>query len=140
MKLSQSDIEKIQSYFATQKDIIVVYLYGSFAYGNPHKGSDIDIAVLFEGSVNLYERLGSLYSEFPTLSIPVEPEIRDISLKNSPVFLVNVLQGKMIYSKNEEERVKFEVSVMNQFYDSQRLRDIDYSYMKKRLQEGSYGY
>lgn len=140
MKLSESDIQKIQGYFATQKDIVAVYLYGSFAYGNPHNGSDLDIAVLFDGDVNLYERLGRLYLEFPNLSVPVEPEVRDINLKNSPVFLLNVLQGKLIYSKNEKERVKFEVSVMNQFYDSQRLRDIDYGYMKKRLQEGTYGY
>lgn len=138
-KLTKSDIQKVQHYFASQKDVVAVYLYGSFAYGNPHKGSDIDIAVLFDG-VNLYERLGSLYSNFPKLSIKVEPEVREISLKDSPVFLMNVIQGKNIYSRDETKRVEFEVAIMREFYDTQKLRDIDYDYMKKRIREGTYGY
>lgn len=140
MRLNSSDIKKIHKYFASQKDVVAVYLYGSFAYDNPHKGSDLDIAVLFDGKVDLYERLGSLYSNFPKLSFKVEPEVRNISLKDSPVFLMNVIQGENIYSKNETARVEFEVTVMRQFYDTQRLRDIDYDYMRRRIREGAYGY
>ena len=139
-KCKETDLDKLQKYFVTQKDIVAVYLYGSFASGNPHKGSDLDIGVLFDGEVNLYERLGSLYSNFPDLSIKVEPEVRSIGLKESPVFLMNVIQGRNIYSKNEAARVEFEVNVMNRFYDTQRLRDLDYDYMKKRIREGTYGY
>ncbi|QQG43690.1 MAG: nucleotidyltransferase domain-containing protein [Candidatus Daviesbacteria bacterium] len=140
MKLNESDIEKIQDYFASQKDVVVVYLYGSFASGTPHQGSDLDIAVLFNGEVDLYRRLGKLYSEFPKLSLKAEPEIREISLKESPVFLMNVIQGENIYSEDETKRIEFEVAVMREFFDTQRLRDIDYDYMKKRIREGTYGY
>lgn len=140
MKLSETDIKKIQDYFATQKDVVAVYLYGSFATGNPHSGSDLDIAVLFDGEVDLYRRLGRLYGDFPDLSIGVEPEVRNISLKDSPVFLMNVIQGKNVYAKDEAKRIEFEVAVMREFYDTQRLRDIDYDYMKKRIREGTYGY
>lgn len=140
MKLSEDDIKKIQDYFASQKDIVAVYLYGSFASGDSHKGSDLDIAVLFDGDVNLYEKLGRLYVDFPDLSIKAEPEVRELSLKGSPVFLMNVIQGKNVYSKDEIKRVEFEVAVMRRFYDTQRLRDIDYDYMKKRIREGIYGY
>lgn len=147
MKLSKSDIQKIQGYFATQKDVVAVYLYGSFAYGNPHKGSDIDIAVLFaeelrsfDGKVNLYERLGRLYSEFPSLTISVEPEVREINLGQSPVFLRNVLRGKLIYSKDDSRRTNFEVDAMNIFRDTEYLRYLKYDYMKKSLKEGTYGY
>lgn len=140
MKLSETDIKKIQNYFATQKDVVAVYLYGSFAYGSSHKRSDLDIAVLFDREINLYERLGSLYSNFPELSVKAEPEVREISLKNSPVFLMNVIQGENIYSKDETKKVEFEVAIMREFYDTQKLRDIDYDYMKKRIREGTYGY
>ncbi|MBI2017544.1 nucleotidyltransferase domain-containing protein [Candidatus Daviesbacteria bacterium] len=140
MKLSEADIKKIQDYFATQKDVVAVYLYGSFASGNPHKGSDLDIAVLFDGKVDLYSRLGRLYSEFPKISVKAEPEVRGISLKESPVFLMNVIQGENIYSKDETKRIEFEVAIMREFYDTQRLRDIDYDYMKKRIRGGTYGY
>lgn len=140
MKLTEADIKKIKDYFASQKDIVAVYLYGSFADGNPHKRSDLDIAILFDGEVDLYTRLGRLYSEFPDLSVPVEPEVRNINLDDSPVFLMNVIQGKNIYAKDETKRVEFEVTVMREFYDTQRLRDIDYGYMKERIQRGTYGY
>ena len=140
MELTDSDIKKIKDYFASQKDIVVVYLYGSFAHGNPHKSSDLDIGVLFDRETNLYKRLGRLYSDFPKLSVKAEPEIRNISLKESPVFLMNVIQGKHIFSRNETKRVEFEVNVMNGYYDTQKLRNIDYDYMKKRIAEGTYGY
>lgn len=140
MELSEDDIKKIQSYFASQKDIVTVYLYGSFAHGKQHNGSDLDIAVLFNNEANLYERLGRLYADFPKLSVKAEPEVRNINLKHSPVFLMNVVQGKNIYSRDEVKRIEFEVAVMREFYDTQMLRSIDYSYMKERIREGSYGY
>lgn len=140
MKLSEADIKKIKDYFASQKDIVAVYLYGSFAFGNPHKRSDLDIAVLFEGKVNLYERLGSLYSNFPKLSVRAEPEIRELDLNQSPVFLRNVLKGKCIFSRDEPKRIRFEVAVMQIFRDTEDLRNIDDLYMKKRLKEGTYGF
>lgn len=140
MKLSGGDIKKIQKYFAAQKDVVAVYLYGSFANGNPHPRSDLDIAVLFDSEVDLYKRLGSLYSDFPNLSIKAEIEVRDLSLKYSPVFLMNVIQGINVYCADEAKRIEFEVRVMRGFYDTQILRDIDYGYMKQRIQEGTYGF
>ncbi len=140
MKLSPSDIKKVKKYFAKQKDILAVYLYGSFASGNPHKRSDLDIAVLFDGEVNLYKRLGRLYADFPKLSIKAEPEVREIDLNQSPVYLMNVIKGQLIFSRDEVKRVNFEVQILKQYYDTQKLRNTKYYYMNKRFQEGTYGY
>lgn len=140
MKITVEHIKKIKGYFAKQKDVLAVYLYGSFVKGVAHKRSDLDVGVLFDGKVNLYSRLGQIYSDLCDLKLPAEPEVRDISLEYSPVFLMNVIQGKLIYEKNEIERINFEVAVMKTFYDTQKLREVDYYYMKKRLQEGTYGY
>ena len=140
MKLTEDQIKKIHDYFAKQKDVVAVYLYGSFAYGNPHKDSDIDMAVLFDGKVNLYDRLGRLYGDFPKIGIRAEPEIREISLDYSPVFLMNVIRGKLIYAKDEQKRIQFEVDVMNIFRDTEYLRKLKYDYMDKSFKEGTYGY
>lgn len=140
MKLSEDDIKKIKDYFATQNDVVAVYLYGSFAYGNPHKRSDLDIAVLFDGEVNLYERLGSLYSNFPKLSIPVESEVREVDLDQSPIFLRNVLRGKLIYARDEVKNIRFEVAVLNLVSDTEHLRNVRNFYVKKSLKEGTYGH
>lgn len=140
MKLNSADIKKIQKYFAGQKDVLAVYLYGSFAKGTAHKRSDLDIAVLFKSKVNLYRRLGQLYAEFPKLSLPAEPEVREIDLTSPPVYLLNVVNGQLIFTRDDVKRVNFEVEALKQYYDTQKLRDIKYDYMNKRFQEGTYGY
>ncbi len=139
-KLSKSDIQKIQGYFASQKDVVAVYLYGSFAHGNPHKGSDLDIAVLFDGKVNLYERLGRLYSESPKLSIKAEPEVRNVDLNQSPIYLSEVIAGVLIYSSDEVKRVQFEVGVMNTLRDTEYLRNLRHKYLQESFKEGTYGH
>lgn len=138
MQLSEVDIKKIQQYFATQKDVVAVYLYGAFAKGVTHPKSDIDLGVLFDGKISSYSRLGQIYAGLPDLKI--EPDVRDLNLSHSPVYLLNVIQGRLIYTRDEGKRIDFEVAVMRQFFDTQKLRDISLAYMRKRLQEGTYGY
>jgi predicted nucleotidyltransferase len=42
-------IEKpIKSYFENEKDIVAVFLFGSYASGNARSCSDIDLAILFD--------------------------------------------------------------------------------------------
>lgn len=140
MKLSEADIKKIQDYFATQKDVVAVYLYGSLADGNPHNESDLDIAVLFDGEVDLYRRLGKLYSGFPRLSIKAEPEVRHLDLNQSPVYLSEVISGRLLYSSSEVKRVQFEVSVMNNLRDTEHLRTLKNIYLQESFREGTYGH
>lgn len=138
MSLTEDQIKQIRDYFAKQKDVVAVYLYGSFAKGTISKRSDIDLGVVFEGEVDLYHRLGQIYSDLPKLHI--EPDVRDLNLNYSPVYLLNVIQGRLLYSRNENKRVEFEVEVMRRFYDTQILRNTMLTYMRRRLDEGTYGY
>lgn len=140
MKLKKSDIKKLQDYFARQEDVLAVYLYGSFAKGTTHKRSDMDFGILFNKPVNLYHRLGGIYSGLCDLKLPAEPEVREIDLKKDSVYLRNVIQGKLMFSRNEIKRIRFEVAVMQKFRDTELLRQLSYSYMSKRLKEGTYGF
>lgn len=140
MQLNKTHLKLLKQYFASQKDILAVYLYGSFAYGNPHKGSDLDIAVLFDGKVDLYRRLGRLYGDFPKLSVKAEPEVRDLDLNQSPVFLRNVLRGKCIFSRDEPKRINFSVAAMNIYRDTEYLRKLKHHYMNQSFKEGTYGH
>jgi predicted nucleotidyltransferase len=38
----------IQSYFKNKKDVIALYLFGSYASGKVHASSDIDLGILFD--------------------------------------------------------------------------------------------
>lgn len=139
--LTDNQIKKIQDYFARQEDVVAVYLYGSFAKESNHKKSDIDFGVLFNSSVKAHHKLEEISNNLSNLlSLKIEVDVRDICLDQSPIYLLNVIQGKLIYARNEIERINFEVAVMKEFYDTQRLRDISYSYLKSRLEKGIYGY
>ena len=138
MELTASQTKKIQDYFAKQKDIVAVYLYGSARKGVTNKRSDIDFGILFDDGVDVYHRLGEIYSQLPDLQL--EPDVRDLNLDYSPVYLLNVIQGELIYERDERKRVNFEVTVMKQFYDTEHLRNTNLEYMRQRLKDGSYGY
>lgn len=140
MRLNADDIKKIQDYFASQKNVVAVYLYGSFAKGTPYKKSDIDFGVLFDSSFRSYLRLGDIIGDLSNLGLSVEPDVRNIDLKSSPVYLFNVISGQLIFSKDEIKRINFEVQAMSLYYDSQYFRDIKHDYMRKRIKEGTYGY
>ena len=40
--------KKIKNFFENQRDIVAVYLFGSYADGREHAASDVDLAVLFD--------------------------------------------------------------------------------------------
>lgn len=140
MKLSKVDLKKIQKYFAGQKDVAAVYLYGSFAYGNPHKRSDIDFGVLFDPPIKTYYRLGGIINDLFDLGLPAEGDVRDLDLDQSPLFLFNAIRGQLIFSRDENKRLEFEIKAMNNFYDTNYLRQLGNIYMKQRIKEGTYGY
>lgn len=141
MKLTSSQIKKLQNYFAKQKDVLAVYLYGSFVKDQTHKRSDIDFGILFDPPIETYHRLGKISGNlYDLLNLKTEVDVRDISLDNSSVYLRNVVKGKLIYSRDEIKRIKFEVKVMQKFRDEEYLRNIRYTYMSKRLKEDTYGF
>lgn len=141
MKLTSTQIQNIQNFFAIQPDILVVYLYGSFADNRTHPNSDLDLAVLFKTVPKNHYRLGEVTRDLSKLDLPTyNLDVREIKLGQAPLYLKNVIKGQLIFSQDEPKRVKFEVEVMNRFYDTERLRNLKSYYTRKRLQEGSYGY
>ena len=40
--------ENIKSFFENEKDIVAVYLFGSYALGSERVASDVDLAILFD--------------------------------------------------------------------------------------------
>ena len=142
--LEKKRLNQIKKYFSQQPDIAAVYLYGSEVSGRSakvEKKRDIDFAVLFNQKRKSFKRQFQIASQLQNFIIGREVDCREIDLyASSPVYLMNVLQkGKLLYSANENKRVAFEVKVMREYEDTQRLRNLQYFYLKKRLKEGQYG-
>ena len=66
--LSNRDTQTIQDILNSYPDVEKVYLFGSRAIGNYHKGSDIDLAVMNEGISN--KTIQSLISDFEESTLP----------------------------------------------------------------------
>ena len=45
--LGEKELEKISNVFKKESALLAVYLFGSYASGNPHRYSDVDMAGLF---------------------------------------------------------------------------------------------
>lgn len=137
--LNRKTLGQIRAYFSRQKGIVAVYLYGSQVTGKSARSKpDIDLAVLFEKPQVSYSRQFKIQTDLEKLTgKPIE--VKEISRTSSPVFLMAVLaQGKPIYIRDKIQKTKFEVFVMQEYEDTQPLRDIQYKYFQERIKEAQY--
>jgi len=135
----EAAIPKIQKYFSRQKDIVAAYLFGSYAKNRQTKRSDLDIGIIFTKSPDSYDRQFKIASDLEKILNGPPVDVRELSFDSSPVFLVSVLKNaKLIIENNRHRRINFEVKTMQEFIDDQKYRQIQYDYLKRRLQERIY--
>lgn len=111
-------IKDIKKVLTSRKEIVIAYLYGSFAKGKTSKASDIDIGILLKKSF----RKDVFYEGELALEIEKKTKLKNIEvvvLNNKPVrFLNQVLRyGKLILSKDEKYRINFETFVTKSYID-----------------------
>jgi predicted nucleotidyltransferase len=83
-----------------------IYLYGSHAYGTPHKDSDVDLLVLVKDSdVSYYKRTLPIYKALRGLLIPIEIRVvTQDEFQRRAKWVVSVeksasLKGKVVYER-----------------------------------------
>ncbi|NMG82601.1 MAG: nucleotidyltransferase domain-containing protein [Methanosarcinales archaeon] len=71
-----------------------VYLYGSFARGDVHEGSDIDLIIVGDFKERFFDRIGKILD---LTDLPIEPLVytRDEfdAMKRDNLFVKSVLEG-----------------------------------------------
>jgi len=120
--------------------IRLAYLIGSVAKKNQRQDSDLDIVLVVESQDLNKIDYGKLYSSLSKTIQHQNLDLRLVSLEqNDPLFLFQVIGGKLLYSKEEKERVAFEKKSMLNYFDTQHLRNIFHYYLDKRISRGTYG-
>lgn len=76
-------IKKLEGFFRKEKNILTVYLFGSYGTEDQTELSDIDIAILFADTVSMLEELG------------IAAEI-DFILKQGQIDLLNLNKASVI--------------------------------------------
>jgi len=80
-----------------------IVLYGSYAKGNPHEDSDIDVAVIFDGFTGDWlETSSQLWRLRRGVSFDIEPILLD-KINDKSGFVQNIFKtGQIIYSVESE--------------------------------------
>ena len=103
--------------------ILVVYLFGSEAYGTTTGMSDIDVGIVLKNPKNLEDTLplyNAIYSELSKVFRPTFlKELDIVFLQNAPITLqYNAITfGRIIYEEDPIKRVEYEEKVVNHYLD-----------------------
>lgn len=120
------------------------YLFGSAAKGRLRSASDLDVAVFFDAErhgmprVDAAERALDLEGR---LEARVGRSVQVVVLDYAPAELIqNVLgHGRLLFSRDEEARVRFYVESGRRIYDRAHARSIFERYRERRIREGTFG-
>ncbi len=97
MKLIRKFAHEVAQRFAPQR----IVLFGSYAYGRPHAGSDVDILVVMPARNQLDQAFKihcSIQPPFPLQLLVRTPRNIEWGLKEGDLFLTEILsKGKVLY-------------------------------------------
>ncbi len=102
-----------------EEDVLFAYLYGSYAYGDVHSESDIDVAVYLTLS-DMKEYLEKEKRILSALIDKIHTDRIDLRILNVLPLLLQyrvLKEGIPIFTKEEQERIDFETRVMNRFFE-----------------------
>ncbi|NVM05240.1 MAG: nucleotidyltransferase domain-containing protein [Candidatus Helarchaeota archaeon] len=136
-----NQLELIRNILEKDKDVLLGYLFGSYAKNTQNILSDIDFAILLKENENNFlinkkmEYIGKLIEIFKVNQVDL------IILNNAPIFLQYVIikDGILVFSRNEKARVSYETTVVREFLDIKPLFDYYNKYLIKRINEGTFG-
>ena len=85
----RQELEEITQVIANTVPVETIYLFGSYAYGTPHKDSDLDIYIVFK-------------DEMPMRIIEAIHSIRFAmaSMKTRSIDFIGLKQNRFLYKKN----------------------------------------
>jgi len=130
MKRNIDEIQKsLKEYFEKHSEIEIAYIFGSVAKRKNHTLSDIDIAIFLDNrqiKSDSYrygykaEILADLFKLLNTNKVDLV-----ILNKANPLLRHRVLYfGKLIYSKDEKCRIRFQIDTINKYNDFKQLMRI----------------
>ena len=145
-KADKFDQKKVKNtltdFFQNRDEVLLAYLFGSVAEDKQNKLSDLDIAVLVEA--DKLDKSGELPFGYQAsigtdLMGLLHTNAVDVVILNraTPLLAHEVVKyGEVVFSRNEDTRIEFEIRTQHRYLDTKHLREIQDSYFKERVKKG----
>jgi len=119
-------------------DIVLLYLYGSYALGIAHRLSDLDVGFLSKRKFSLnntLKLLGKLEEIFEEEAIDL------VDLSKAPLTLIHrvLKEGKCLYAQDLSKRIEFEIRHESLYWDTEPLRREYFMGLERRIKDGASG-
>ncbi|MCI0397400.1 MAG: nucleotidyltransferase domain-containing protein [Chloroflexi bacterium] len=112
-----------------ERPVMIAYLFGSMASGRTTPFSDVDIALVLKPDHGLskYEQLMlslTIEAELEPHLRPLEPDVR--VLNDAPLAVQGkvLTKGKLLYSRDDDFRVEYEVYTRKLYFDFQPVLEM----------------
>jgi len=141
MKEIFSNLETIKKIFK-ENGVVLAYIFGSAAKKELTKLSDIDFSVLLDKTIPQNKYYQIRLSLLDRLGRAIKSKPIDIAILNNASPLLSqlvILQGKIIFCKDEDLRVNFQVKSLKEFDDAIYLRRVYYNYLEERVKKNKLG-
>ena len=125
---------KISDFFKTQP-ILAAYLFGSQATGKVGPLSDYDFGIWLDFKVAKSRYFDLQIELLNKLSLFLKTDKIDVVILNqaNSNLAMSVIRGKLLYEKEAELRIEFEVKVMKEYLDREYYEKRFAEYLKKSI-------
>jgi hypothetical protein len=113
-------ISRITDLLLRQESVLFSYLYGSFLRAGPFR--DIDVAAYADPAA--FKNTGEMFSYGLSLAAKVDlavsgvtVDLRLLNLAPTPFKFSVITRGKVIFTKEEQKRIDFEVRTRSLYFD-----------------------
>ncbi len=132
-------VKRLRSYFEKRDDIVMAFLFGSWAKGHEGADSDIDIAVYFKPETNVleWESTSSLYDGEKRIWLEIEGIVEgDVGLlvlnRAAPTVADNALRGIPIIIKDRNLYMDFLLRITSEAMDFRQWVDGYWTFKEQR--------
>ena len=140
-KIDVSRLANLTPLFTQDANIVLVFLFGSYAQDQANVLSDVDLALLLSRDVSPDKYL-DYRVKYANLAMETlrDDRVDVVILNTAPPFLRHeVIKGRTLFERSAEARVEFIVDAQRKYLDLKPFYAIDHAYLKRSLVEGTFG-
>lgn len=131
-------LSRLKKLFQDDEDIVIAYLFGSYASGKVGPLSDIDLALLLNHSASPSTYSDKVLHYVSKISKILDSDKLDLVILNrAPLGLQYeiVKKGRIIYCRDEEEKINYRIKIQNLYLDFKPFEDEYIQHLAQKIKE-----